>query len=290
VRGAAVAASSCAKPEVGRARIRIIAAVSIAGNQVEDAGWYEDPARQARWRYWDGRSWTTRTSNAKDPADSLRPLSSGFARLSDWLARALALQAVLLLVLSGAFLWMSTTLDAYGPAVVSALEPGAAGSAELEEDLATAGLVWSVAICGWLLTYATSGVLWLVWQARLAASAPGPVRRGPAMQVVAWFVPVLNLWWPYQDHHDLWAAYRPHGTDSEASPVGLWWGLYLALPFLTGLALPFLVFGTDEQTFVSRVAQWHASFFLVYAALALVARWVVRRMSWRAIELWALSG
>jgi len=78
----------------------------------------------------------------------------------------------------------------------------------------------------------------LIWQyraARAARSLGYPARHGPGWGVGCWFVPVVNLWFPYQAIRDC----LPSGAPARALVLRLWLSLvalYLLSP-LTQLAL-----------------------------------------------------
>ncbi len=266
--------------------------VTSPGLQVQEPGWYVDPVGKARFRYWDGRSWTIKTSNAKDPTVGTPPLGPGFARLGDWLGRLLALQALLLVVGALVVAWGYTEVSSYGVSLQMLFDTNAAADPALDNALSNVAVVMMLVLAAWFLVYAVTGVLWLVWQAQLASSAPGALRRSSGMQVVAWFIPVVNWWWPYQDMKDLWVAYgahKPSGTDTQASPVALWWGLYLGGPFLFGFLSVMLTFGATPESLLARVAAMYVVYFLGWTGVALLARGVVTKLSWRALEFWATA-
>jgi hypothetical protein len=61
---------------------------------------------------------------------------------------------------------------------------------------------WNLVLA--VLTF-TAEIVFLVWQydaARVARNLGYPARRSPAGGVGAWFVPVINLWMPYQAVRD----------------------------------------------------------------------------------------
>jgi hypothetical protein len=57
----------------------------------------------------------------------------------------------------------------------------------------------------------------------------------------SWFIPVINLWWPYQIMMDIWwgiqNALRDRlGEPQSASIVGWWWALHLITRFSSNIA------------------------------------------------------
>lgn len=89
-----------------------------------------------------------------------------------------------------------------------------------------------------LLLIVTTAVLWCVWQAGLARAAwrlrPGHLRRTPLMHVLAWFIPVVGLWFPQQDVRDLERAFPGRGGE-DALPVGSWWAAWIVAAVVLGV-------------------------------------------------------
>lgn len=78
-------------------------------------------------------------------------------------------------------------------------------------------------------------VCWLIWFARTRAIAehlaPGRLRYRPSTAVLAWFIPVGNLYLPKQIANDIWHASSPParpGTMAPGTRLHLWWGFWLA--------------------------------------------------------------
>jgi hypothetical protein len=77
---------------------------------------------------------------------------------------------------------------------------------------------------------AITGVLWMAWQHRLASAVPRwRLRRSPGWHVGSWFIPVVSLWFPYQNMTDLHRAVTPDAVGRK-SPLTyrLWWVMWLA--------------------------------------------------------------
>ncbi len=94
-----------------------------------------------------------------------------------------------------------------------------------------------------LVTIAT-GVLWVVWQFHAAKHAIGQTRRSPGWHAGSWFIPVVGLWFPYQNISDLWRAFgriRP-------SWLILWWLLWLASAFVMQISARVSLAAEDLET------------------------------------------
>jgi hypothetical protein len=77
-------------------------------------------------------------------------------------------------------------------------------------------------------------VCFLIWQhdaAKVARRLGYPARRSPGLGVGAWFIPVVNLWFPYQALRDCLPPQHPMGH------LGLWaWLAYLGGGLVGGAA------------------------------------------------------
>jgi hypothetical protein len=75
-------------------------------------------------------------------------------------------------------------------------------------------------------------VMFVIWFYRARVNAEGygwPQRQSPRWAIVAWVVPVVNLWVPFQIMADIWRAGLPeHARASRAMLPGIWWAFWLA--------------------------------------------------------------
>jgi hypothetical protein len=79
-------------------------------------------------------------------------------------------------------------------------------------------------------------VMFVVWFYRARVNAEGsgwPQRRSPGWAIWGWFVPVLNLWVPFEIMDDIWRAGLSAQARANRSVLpGIWWGCLLAFFFL----------------------------------------------------------
>ncbi len=145
------------------------------------------------------------------------PVGPGFATLSRVLQGALVVVTLLMASRVALTLWGIAAADDQ-----VALE----GSAWFADYDQLDDLLWLVTLAAFVLTAA----LWMTWQFRLARSAsPGELTRSPVWHVTSWLIPVLGLWWPYQNVRDLWWI-RSRGWG--AATVGWWWAAVIAALFI----------------------------------------------------------
>jgi hypothetical protein len=105
------------------------------------------------------------------------------------------------------------------------------------EALASDDRVRTAGTIGLVLNIVTI-VAWLVWQHRgqrnLSRLGVRQLQFTPAWAVGWWFVPIANLWKPYQSVRELWRASRAGVDDALRAGertwpvIGWWWGVWLA--------------------------------------------------------------
>jgi len=238
------------------------------------AGWYPDPAGGTGLRWWDGQGWTGHTSLAKP----LEPLGPPFAALGDWLARLLLVNAGLSLLCAVVDVWGAVEMSTF----LSHPESGDIGALENYDVFSR------VLALGVLALLAFTGVIWLIWQRRLARSAPAKLRHGSAMHVGSWFIPFANLGLPVRNMLDLWRAYEPPRTTgpAPASMIGVWWAIFLASSILGRVTFS-AYSGAASLADYRRAAELSAVESVVTMVAAVLAWIVVRRLSWRALLFFA---
>jgi hypothetical protein len=242
------------------------------------AGWYPDPAGKGGQRWHDGQGWTGSVTFGR----TRRPLSHGFAIMSDWLGRLLFLTGVVLLAMTFMAAWDWT--DPVGMARREQL------LARGQVDGFMVAQVSALVLFG--LLYLLTGVIWLIWQYRLAMQAPVPLRHSPGWHVGAWLVPMMRLWRPRLDIGDIWRAYHRRGEPEKPTPwsFSLWWMCWLA-PLLSTICYVLLVLLVVGQQQAAPDFQGIWVLTLVgFTAGAFMARLVVRDLSWRALLYWSDAG
>lgn len=173
------------------------------------AGWYPAPDGSAQPWWWDGTRWSV-----YGPTPGPHSLGTrGLARL------ATATQA--LLVACGIVTIATIGVEMFG--IVAA-------SSFLDGHQAAFGLLNAYDILSPLATILGSlalistGVVWAVWQFHAAKHVAGRTRRTPGWHAGSWFIPVVSLWFPYQNISDLWRA----AGRSRPAWLIVWWLLWIA--------------------------------------------------------------
>jgi hypothetical protein len=123
-------------------------------------------------------------------------------------------------------------------ATILRYEEGAATGGEVNAALDRSGNVALVVLVVFLATV----VAWLMWQHRSQANlhAAGVPRLGftPGWAVGWWFVPIANLWKPFQSVRELHEASTgdPAWTPRAPARLAWWWAGYLTFNILDGIA------------------------------------------------------
>ncbi|MER5783955.1 DUF4328 domain-containing protein [Streptomyces mobaraensis] len=168
------------------------------------------------------------------PYPGVPPVPPVLPRLASPIGLARAVAALLgLCVLTDVFaLFAGATM--YGVAD-KAVDGGVGALSEDEAD--RADLLQAVAGTTQTVALLACAVLFLIWFHRVRSNAevfrPGGHRMDRGWSIGAWFVPVVNFWFPKKIANDVWAASLPHRPDG--SPVraprtvmNWWWGLWIA--------------------------------------------------------------
>jgi len=182
-------------------------------------GWFADPQDTSRLRWWDGTRWTEHTHPGTAQWDTPLPRWwSGFSRV---------VQASLLgcVAASSFTLWVDLETLAFVEEV--RLRPDTVTVADGERiDRLT---LWTGLE---LLALLVTGVLFVVWlytAHRSSRMDRRATRHSSGWAIGGWFVPVLNLWRPFQMVSDV---RRGATGDADARPSvgqGWWWGTWVAL-------------------------------------------------------------
>jgi uncharacterized protein DUF4328/uncharacterized protein DUF2510 len=210
-----------------------------AQDDLPPAGWYADPHGARMWRYWDGKQWTDHVAPQtleQLPAAALEDER----RWAGW-ARA-AFAAYVLLVAGTGILGALAFDDLYHGTLFDA------NAERVDAFSRSTGLMVGYQVCAFA-SLAIIAVLaaWTYRAARTARTLGIPIRREPGLGAAAWFIPILNLWWPPQ-------TIRSFVPDRAQLRVAIeWWvcwivtSLAMAGSLITagasslGAAIPFVV-------------------------------------------------
>lgn len=170
----------------------------------------------------------------------------------------------------------------YSANVVSAY---ADGSATMEDLRAVDSLALAVAAPS-LLVWIAAGITFIGWLVRSRRNAErvthGSEHRHKRGWVIgAWFVPILNLWYPLQIVHDIWRAVdpaqqnRPLQKRDENGFVTAWWVVFLLNSFGDQAVTRLFLSDADPAT----VATWTWVNTVVTIVAAVLAIVLIRRLN-----------
>jgi len=100
------------------------------------------------------------------------------------------------------------------------------------------------------LPFIAVAVIWAIWQYRVAKQVSGQIRRSPGWHAGSWFIPVINLWYPYQNISDL---RRAAGSRRPSWQI-VWWLLWIASDFVALLSA--IIYGLADYAETVRDAIW----------------------------------
>ncbi len=189
-------------------------AATVDASATAPPGWHPDPWALAALRYWDGRQWTGHVSGAPVGASPTARVAEE-RTASRWAKVGLACAgpAVGVGAIGMAF-WVHWVADHWD-------ELTREGSTTTQSGNSGAAVVIQLA----LVVAVVGAVLFLLWfyrSATIAAQTGLHPRRPPGLATASFFIPVLNLWWPYQSMLDLLPERHP-----ARHLVRRWWLLWV---------------------------------------------------------------
>lgn len=237
-----------------------------SGGPRPPAGWFPDPGAAGQLRWWDGTAWTQHTQPGQPPSHV--PAGATFEEaVSDergivrWARHATWIYA-LCIAIGGVFAWR--LLEGFRTAFDAVLSnPGQPPPTPAEMFGIDERLFSLVQLVN--LVQLGAFVVLLLWVYRAATAAQrlgNPARRSPGMAVGSWFVPVVNLWWPYQSLRDL----LPSGHPTRRRIFALW-TVAVGGGVLTVVGIVALFTGTGPALMVAG--------YLAAAVALVLGRWVI---------------
>lgn len=199
------------------------------------AGWYPAPDGSSTTWWWDGARWVRPEQESSQP---LAP-SKGIVKL--------AVATQWLLIVCGVLSVATIGIEAFGISAVTGFLNGNQSAVDLLNGYDQMTAVVSVLGSAFLVV---TGVLWVIWQYRVAKQVSGQTRRSPGWHVGSWFVPIINLWFPYQNISDL---LRAVGRTRPSWQI-LWWLLWVVSNWLIQVSSRIYITAADLEQF--RVAMW----------------------------------
>ncbi len=196
-------------------------------DRLPPAGWYPDPWRVAGQRWWDGRQWTPWEFGSVPAMDMSTTEVASARRTEDrswkwarvaicWYGLVVLLQAITVFAFAGQFRGFIHSfihdLQAARPGQPPPINLNAFYKVQIAGDV---GEVLLLAV----------GIVFLVWQysaARVARGLGYPARTSPGFGVASWFIPIVNLWFPY------WALSDCLPPGHRLRPTARWaWFAYI---------------------------------------------------------------
>lgn len=126
--------------------------------------------------------------------------------------------------------------------LLEALQSGRTPSSETVESVEAMFAASGLALAATFLFAAITFCIWIHRASRcVEESRVGPMRFSAGWAVGWWFVPIMNLFRPYQVIAELWRAtgdsvhLRDWTRDGVSALLGWWWGIYIASGVVAGI-------------------------------------------------------
>lgn len=200
------------------------AAMSIQGE-----GWYADPHDARRLRWWDGTAWTSHTH---DPGAAPMPTTPTGAPAQvrpalgeGWPKLAVAVQVALVVTMVVAVYVIVS--DRVIIDVWRRLADDPASVPLAEADRSDSLALWSLVELPALLVCGVLFIAWLYQAHHSDRMDPSWQKRRSGWAIGGWFVPFVNLWFPFQVVSDLRRAARGDGGEPSYALQWGWWIAFL---------------------------------------------------------------
>jgi hypothetical protein len=139
---------------------------------------------------------------------------------------------------AGVWLWLAVQLAQCGvlvavlPSIVSQLRKNlnTAQAVNVKPPVLPASFLWVYALDVVLMAAAVAFLIWQFSAAETARQLGYPARRSPGLGVGAWFIPIVNFWWPYQALADC----LPYNHPARRWTIYAWLGYLFGGLFFTG--------------------------------------------------------
>ena len=223
-------------------------------------GWYPAPDGSSETWWWDGARWTQPQPQPQHQPEQQPAATNAIAKL------AMATQVLLL----G---WVATSVATIGIETfgIIAIADFLNGYDTTVDRFDMYDQITSVVSILSSLLLITTGVLWVIWQYRVAKQVTGQTRRSPGWHAGSWFVPIISLWFPYQNISDLWRAV---GRTRPSWQI-VWWLLWVVGNYVIQLSTRAYVAAEDLEAL--RVAMWMSLAGEVLLLAAAPMAWLVIR-------------
>ena len=233
------------------------------------AGWYPAPDGSGATWWWDGARW----AQPGQFVTSQPPRTDGL--------RKLAVATQVLLIICGVMSLATIGLEIFGLGAVGIALDGNVAAFDLLTGYDQISILINVAAIAALIA---TGVVWVIWQFRAAKIAAGQTRRSPGWHVGSWFIPIVTLWFPYQNISDLWKAIGR----SRPGWLIVWWLCWLFSSFFIQVSGRVWTIAEDLELFrVAMTASIVGEVLLLAAApfAWLIVRDITRGMVQRSAGL-----
>ena len=202
------------------------------------------------------------SSTAQEPAllPRQQPATNAIAKL--------AMATQVLLIVCGVMSLATIAIEMFGISAATGFlngDNGAIGMLDVYDQSTSVVAILSS------LSFVATAVLWVIWQYRAAKQVTGRTRRSAGWHAGSWFVPIIGLWFPYQNISDLWRAV---GRTRPSWQI-IWWLLYVVSNFFIQQSTRIYLAAEDLEQF--RVAMWISIAGEVLLLAAAPLAWLVIR-------------
>ncbi len=114
-----------------------------------------------------------------------------------------------------------------------------------------------------------------MWQYRIASTVVvhAPLRRSPGWHVGSWVIPVITLWFPFQNIKDLAQTTR---AQIGLASLGWWWGLWLLASVASSLGERLILVADTAEVLSATLAAFLVGHVATIGAAVFAVRIIAR--------------
>ena len=198
-------------------------------------GWHPDPGNPHFWRWWDGSTWSAHVAPRGPTIQAPAELLAAEEVMAPWARAAVVLYPIIALASGVVGFIYASRYQLFFHELRLAFDATQNSNGQFVAPPAPSVPDWNLLFFPFSIA---ARIVFLIWQYRAASVARQlgyPARHSPGWGVAFWFIPVVDLWMPYQAIRDC----LPPGHPERKSVLAVW-----LLLILTTVAIPWLTLGS----------------------------------------------
>jgi hypothetical protein len=208
----------------------------VTASPLPGPGWHPDPGHPLYWRWWDGSTWTAYVAPMASPfARTPAELLAAEEVMAPWARAAVVIYPIISLTLGVLGFIYAPQFRHFFHELRLAFDAAQTDNTGFVLPPTPSVPEFNL----WFTPFTIAArIVFLIWQYRAASVARQlgyPARHSPGWGVAFWFIPVVNIWMPYQAIRDC----LPPGHPERKRVLQVW-----LLLLVSSVAIPWFLIGS----------------------------------------------